>query len=400
MNPPGHNYVGGNVYLREGRRQSTWYVRWRDGNGEHRKALGPDWTGKGKPPAGYFRRREAEQALQELLVKARAGEASRLRTGVTFKQAAEEWLRHGETERGLKPTTIIDYRSCLRARLLPSFGTMRLEDVTPGAIERARSRWLVTGLSRRNANKQVAILHGIFERARKVHRLPANPAADVERLRESYDATRFDFYAPEEVAALIRHAADEQDAAIYLTAAFTGLRRGELVALRWRDIDFEGSAIRVWASYAKRALTTPKSGKPRVVPMVPDVAAALARLGQRGILTGEDDLVFIGKTGGHVDASALRRRYIEAQKAAGLRPLRFHDLRHTFGSLAINRASIVQVQAWMGHADVDTTSRYLHHKSRADDAQLLAGTLKLGGAAPQPSVAGGGSDSSLERVSD
>jgi len=52
--------------------------------------------------------------------------------------------------------------------------------------------------------------------------------------------------------------------------------------------------------------------------------------------------------------------------------LRFYDLRHTFGSLAINVASIVQVQAWMGHADIQTTMRYLHHKSRADDAKLLS----------------------------
>jgi integrase len=384
MNPSGHRYVGGNVYLRKGRRQETWYLRWRDGNGEHRKVLGPNWMGKGRPSLGYFRRREAEQALEELLVRARAGEASRLRTGVTFKAAAEEWLGHGEVERGLKPTTIIDYRSALRAHLLPTFGEMRLEDVTTNVIERERARWLTSGMSRRSANKQVAIMHGIFKRARKTYKLPSNPAVDVERLGESYDAARFDFYTPEEVAALVRHAGDEQDAAIYLTAAFTGLRRGELVALCWRDIDFPGSAIRVWASYAKRTLTTPKSGRARVVPMVPDVAEALARLGQRGFSDGEDDHVFIGQAGGYLDASALRRRYVEAQKVAGLRPLRFHDLRHTFGSLAINRASIVQVQAWMGHADVDTTSRYLHHKSRADDADLLAGTLTIIQRGPSP----------------
>jgi integrase len=75
--------------------------------------------------------------------------------------------------------------------------------------------------------------------------------------------------------------------------------------------------------------------------------------------------------GTHVDGSALRRRYLSTLDA-GLRRLRFHDLRHTFGSLAINVASIVQVQTWMGHADIQTTMRYLHHKSRADDAKLLS----------------------------
>jgi integrase len=371
--------VGGNAYLRAGRRGGVWYLRWRDANGEHRKRLGPDWSAKGPPPPGFFRDREARQALQEILVKARAGRASRLRLGTTFREAAAEWLRHGELERGLKPTTLVDYRSAVGAHLEPAFGALRVDAITPALIDRQRGRWLVDGMSRRNANKQLAILHGIFEQARKVHGLAVNPAAEVAKLREGYDASRFDFYSSEEVAALVRHAEDEQDGALFLTAAFTGLRRGELVALRWRDVDFPASAIRVWESYAKGSLTTPKSGRSRVVPMVPDVAAVLARLSQRDHATSDDDLVFPGETRGYLDASALRRRYVRARTAAELRPLRFHDLRHTFGSLAINRASIVQVQGWMGHADVDTTSRYLHHKSRADDAALLAGILTTGG---------------------
>jgi integrase len=78
-----------------------------------------------------------------------------------------------------------------------------------------------------------------------------------------------------------------------------------------------------------------------------------------------------------MDPSALRRRYVAAVKRAGLPPLRFHDLRHTFGSLAINHASIVQVQHWMGHADIKTTMRYLHHKSRADEARLLSQAFRV-----------------------
>jgi integrase len=70
---------------------------------------------------------------------------------------------------------------------------------------------------------------------------------------------------------------------------------------------------------------------------------------------GRSDLVFGGERGEYLDGSALRRRYKKALERARLRPLRFHDLRHTFGSIAINQATIVQVQAWMGHADVQTT---------------------------------------------
>jgi integrase len=88
-------------------------------------------------------------------------------------------------------------------------------------------------------------------------------------------------FSPEEVWSLVRAAAPEQDVAIYLTAAFTGLRMGELRALCWRDVDFPGSTLRVRTSYYAGALTTPKSGKVRSVPLAPDVAAALAKLGAR-----------------------------------------------------------------------------------------------------------------------
>ena len=212
-----------------------------------------------------------------------------------------------------------------------------------------------------------------MERARKVYGLSSNPVRDVEKLRERHDATRFAFYSPEEVWALVRAAASEQDGAIYLTAACTGLRRGELIALRWRDVDFQRSSIRVAGSYANGQLTTPKSGRGRVVPMVPEVAGVLARLAQRADWVGEDDLVFPGDAGGYIDGSALRRRFVAACARAELRPIRFHDLRHTFGTLAVRGAeSIVELQAWLGHAEVRTTMRYTHYREQADAAARLS----------------------------
>ena len=104
-----------------------------------------------------------------------------------------------------------------------------------------------------------------------------------------------------------------------------------------------------------------------------DVAEALARLGQRTEGRGDDDLVFAGRfPGEHLDASALNRRYKAAVARAGLRPLRFHDLRHTFGTLAVaGGAQLLQVQAWMGHADISTTMVYLHYAPRPDEADLI-----------------------------
>jgi integrase len=197
----------------------------------------------------------------------------------------------------LKPSTVRDYTSAVNAHLLPAFGKRRLEEVTAQVIEQWRGFEMGEGrLPRRTADKLVAILHGIFERARKAYGFPFNPVDDVERFPVEYSG-RFDFYSSEEVLAIVRKAADEQDGAIFLTAAFTGLRRGEVLALRVRDCDFQRQVIRVEYSLDGQALGTPKSGKTRSVPMHPDVARALANLLQRERFTGPDDFVFVGSKG-------------------------------------------------------------------------------------------------------
>lgn len=111
--------------------------------------------------------------------------------------------------------------------------------------------------------------------------------------------------------------------------------------------------------------------------MAPDVAAALAKLGTRVDLVGDDDLVFPGQWGGFLDGSAPRRRYKQALSTAGLRQLRFHDLRHTSGTRMIAKADIRRVQEWMGHADIQTTMRYLHYAPRDEDTRLVAEAFAL-----------------------
>jgi integrase len=282
--------------------------------------------------------------------------------------ATAEYMRYIEHDRRRKPSTVQGYRWIIDAQIRPALGEMKLEDVTTEHVE----RWLAAiDCKPATSRKALVILHGIFQRARKVYKLPASPVSDVEKPPLTRPAD-IQVLSPEEVWALVRAAKSGQDAAIFLTGAFTGLRMGELVALRWRDIDFPGAAVRVRASYAGGALTTPKSGKVRSVPLAPDVADALTKLFKRELLTGQDDLVFPGDTGGFLDGSALRRRYKAALTDANLRSLRFHDLRHTFGTRMIAKADIRRVQEWMGHADIQTTMRYLHYAPREDDARLVA----------------------------
>ena len=360
----------GHVFRLERARGPVWYAKYRLPDGRQvQKKLGPAWTERGRPPAGYFSKRTAEDWLRSTLDEARRGVLpGMVKTGATFADAAAEWLRYVEHDRARKPSTVEGYRAIVRSQLLPEFGERPIESITTSMVETWISRMERSASTR---TKALVLLHGIFKRARKVYDLPTNPVADVERPPMSRSGD-IEVFSPEEVMALVCAAADEQDAAIFLTAAFSGLRRGELLALRWRDVDFTGSLIRVRASYAAGQVTTPKSGKVRSVPMAPDVAKVLAKLAERGHKTGDDDLVFVGQLGAFVDPSALRRRYDAAVKRAGLRRLRFHDLRHTFGTRMIAKADIRRVQEWMGHADIQTTMKYLHYVPREDDARLVA----------------------------
>jgi integrase len=400
--------ISGHVWLYQGKRRQTWCARWRDQTGQHEKRLGQAWISRGRPPQGFLRRRDAEALLEEILVDARRGQSRQRRTGATFADVAEDWYARGPLARDWSPSTQRDYRSVLDAHLLPEFGTSRIETITAEQFERWRDRLAKDGTrSRKTVNKIATQAHAVLQHAVEHFGLAVNVASQVRRLRESSDSGRFDFFSPQEVDLLVATTAkgahrdpsrpaiseaermlraeeDRQDGVICLAAALAGLRRSELLALLWDDVDFEHSSIRIYEGYSAEKTGKPKSRKSRTVPMVDQLAAALDKLKRRGHHTARRDHVFVSRFGTELDGSALRRRYLAARDAAGLRPLRFHDLRHTFASVAINVASITQVQAWMGHADVKTTMRYLHHKSRADDARLLSTAFHT--EAPLPSA--------------
>ena len=115
--------------------------------------------------------------------------------------------------------------------------------------------------------------------------------------------------------------------------------------------------------------------------MMEEVARALARHSQREWFVGDQDLVFCDPIGRHLGYKSLSRRYKEALARAGLRPLRFHDLRHTFGTHAIRIADPREVMEWMGHADLATTQKYLAYKPRGDAARRLSEGFRAGAGA-------------------
>lgn len=375
MRPPQPRPISGNVFQRKGKRGSVWYAKYRLPDGrQQQKRLGPAWTQKTAAPEGYFTKATAKAHLDGLLAQARQGTlAGMVKTGKTFRDASAEWLAYCQNVRDCKPSTMRDYNNMVGV-LDREFGERKIESITSEEIE----LWVNSYRgSNRTRQKYVVCLGSIFKRAMKVYGLPRNPVDIVERPRVRR-AAKIDVLRPEEVLALVREAESEQDAAVFHTAAFAGLRMGEILALRWRDIDFARRAIHVRENWTRGETTTPKSGAERAVPMAEEVAQRLARIGQRHHFTTDEDLVFCTSGGRHLGYKSLKDRYRSALKAAELREdFRFHNLRHTFGSTVIRYADSREVMEWMGHADLTTTRRYLAFVDREDAAKRVSEAFRL-----------------------
>jgi integrase len=355
------------------------------------------------------REHHAEQALVE-----RDAEERR-RRGVTFREAAGDYLEWLEHVKGAKPSTLRDHRLLLaepgqvyrrgkgssRGLVIGALGDRPAREVTTREIEDLLRAVSSTGVAPRTVNKVRQLVCAIFNYGMRpsTYGLPSNPVAYADRRTEP-DRGPLAFYSPEQIEELARSLAagahrdpsrpplspeeiearaceDVQDAELVRVAAYAGLRRGELVALRWRDVDFAGRKIIVRRSLSGAIeIRSTKSRRVREVPLPDQAAGALARLSRREEFTGPDDCVFANRLGRRLDPSALRRRFERARDAAGLEPLRFHDLRHTYGSLLVaGGIDLASVKAAMGHSRITTTERYLHARPASELADRFTRAL-------------------------
>lgn len=390
--------VSGHVKLAKRKRGDVFYLKYRMPSGKQvEQRLGPVWTERSRPSAGYFTRKMAEEALSARLTDIRRGEVPDPgdRSGKTLADAVDEWLRYIEHEKDRRPSTVRDYRNTARGALLLEFGPETpIEAIDVDRIEAFRQKQLANPkLSRRTVQKQLVLLHGILKRAKALRWIRANPADDVERVNVKVSG-EFNVLSVEQVEAVAAKADDMFGAAI-IVAAYTGLRTGELRALRWRDIDFLAATVHVRRNMpAGGEEGAPKSGRPRSVPLMDDAARALDALSRRESFTGADDRVFPSEVGQMLGEDAFRDALYEALVAAGIDrksfPARggftFHDLRHTFGTLAVQVFPLHDVQAYMGHADIQTTMRYAHHVPKVDAAQRFTEAVRAAKENLSPSI--------------
>ncbi len=232
----------------------------------------------------------------------------------------------------------------------------------------------------KSVRNHVGTLSAMFRHAMHPRRRWAtiNPCDAID-LPARLQSDEIRFLTTGEVEQLATSAVDGEhhqlDGALYLTAAMTGLRQGEQIALRWQDIDWNAQRIRVSRSHVLGEFGTPKSRRStRSVPMSSRVGGELDRWHQTTAYKADDALVFGEPASGEpLRRGALMRRYRRALKAAQLEPThRFHDLRHTFGTaMAGVGVPMRTLQEWMGHRDVSTTQLYADYAPNAHEADLV-----------------------------
>jgi len=311
-----------------------------------------------------------------------------LKERLDFGEVASRYVLHVDRVMQRKPTTIADYTSIVGRHLTPFFGGRAIERVGADAVVAYMNTKLREGLSSKTISNHLNLAHAIFRYALKRGWVSVNPVAEVDRPRALIKDPEVRFLTASEVELLLsavpNDALGPTDRALYLTAASTGLRQGELVALRWRDVDRSARLIRVRRSYTRGQFGTPKSRRSsRAVPLAKKVADELESHFGRSRFTADDDLVFGHPlTGRPYDASRMRKRFRVALEGAGVRPVRFHDMRHTFGThMAAAGAPLRAIQEWMGHRDI-STQIYADYAPNPHEAQLVEAAFAPRGSNP------------------
>jgi integrase len=222
-------------------------------------------------------------------------------------------------------------------------------------------------------------MHSVFELGQRMGWCERNPVKLADRPVIKQIETRIKFLEQLELERLLA-ASYPSDAfgsiepTLYLTAAMTGLRQGELLGLRWRDVDFDARRLRVVSPFVRGEFGDPKSeGSGRSVPLAARVIEALGGVREASAYAHDSDLVFAHPESGHpLDRSKLVRRFKQATERAEVRRITFHELRHTFGTrMAASGVPLRTIQHWMGHADAKTTQVYAHYQPSDAEAETV-----------------------------
>jgi integrase len=398
------SYGTGQIHEKSG----SYYGRWRtpDGRMVNRKIGKIRLTGEREgltlvqAEREFRKMREAEEGAP----RAQPGDE------IPTIAAVSALLRQRLEIRGASDSYQEGCESMERVHIAPSrVGKSRPAEVSSGDVEALGRALLKKGLSPKSVRNILSYLYSVFELAKKNKWAVENPVRSAEKPGSLSKGTSNDleFLSVNELEAVFRAIPDETVyrtpkatrkgrrgpapppppdvygpvlRRLILTAGMTGLRRGELLGLRWRDVDWVAQRIRVRKPDRRGTQTTRGKSElstKRSVPMATRLAQVLDQWSKRTAYKGDDQLVFAHpNTGKALDGPKVSKKFKEACEDAKVPVIKFHNLRHTFGTrMASKNVPMRMLQEFMGHADSKTTQVYVHYAPSEHEVEMVDGAF-------------------------
>ncbi len=279
----------------------------------------------------------------------------------TLHESYQQWIKSKSNT--VRPGTLTDYELTFRLHILPVLGDKKLSDITPGDVQAWVDSLSDKQLSPASINKAYRYLKNLLNKAVSNEEIDRTPCHDLD-VPSGTRRTVSDILRLEEVQKVLE-VADESLRPLVAVLAYGGLRIGEALGLRWKDIDFEARCIRIEETWTKNnTWSTPKSSAGRrAVPMTPRLGAILNDAYNKSGCPSPETVIFSGDGKRPYDRSNVRRKFNKALNKAGVRHVRIHDCRHTYSTnMLACGCSIKALQNALGHSTatltLDTYSHY------------------------------------------
>ena len=299
-------------------------------------------------------RKDARKRLVEIEAQVERGTYLPKSKIPTFSEVAENWLKYKKPN--IRHSTYEQYKGHVRNHLSPYFGNTKINHINFNAIEKYITAATNKAVIPATLKKLLTTLGSIMKYAVRKKLCEYNPVSDVERPKVPKN-TKVDILKPEEIRALIENEKDQKHKMLFTLAVMSGMRQGELLGLKWAEIDWFNSQVHVRRTFNHGRFYEPKTETSRrAIDIGPSVMSDL-RKWKLACPANDLDLVFPSKAGKPIDANNLiKREFKSALDRAKIRKIHFHILRHTYASLLIDQGEHPKyIQTQMGHSSINVT---------------------------------------------
>lgn len=365
------------------RGKNSWGVvlSWREGGRFKQKSF-----------TAHGPKREAQALLAQKLTEFNAGVLAQAPANLTVAQYLDRWLK--EFVR-VRPTTYASYEGIVRCHIVPEIGKVPLVKLRPARLQafyrkledKPRADGKAGRLSATTVRYTYSVLNIALRRAVRLTLIPRNPAEATDPPKAPQTEQRT--FTDDEARRFLKSVQSDRLSALYWLALALGLRRGELLGLRWQDLDLDKGLLHVRQSLValkgRPVIQQPKTDRGRrTLELTPELVAIIkchrAQQAKAKLSLGQEyrdhGMVFPTLFGAPMAPRLLTRQFERRLAATGLPRIRFHDLRHTFASLAFPNGDLKTVSAILGHDDISTTADIYSHVLHGHQRRTISRVVK------------------------